>query len=194
MPSLKKTGLLTAAALLYLVVIIAFIGTPKPDIYNTLARLFALLGIVTLYLAAMTSVLGPWIWAIFGRSSKTIHHWLSISGIVLISLHPVIQLLQNLDFGIFLPSFDSLEVFLELAGRPALILIYVALTAVLLRKSIPRYWRAFHVLTYIALIFGIIHGMLLGSDTQSTVMKILLEAMGTSLIAAFIFKRLRRTN
>ena len=70
MPSLKKTALLTAAALLYLVVIIAFLGNPKPDIYNTLARLFALLGIVTLYLAAMSSIFGRWISAVFGTQQK----------------------------------------------------------------------------------------------------------------------------
>jgi len=190
MLSLKRTILLAIAGLLYLAVVIPFLGNPKPDIYHTFARLFALLGIVTLYLAVMSSALGRWISAAFGRSARTVHHWLSISGIVLISLHPVTLFIEHFNFDIFLPRFDSLEVFLEQAGRPALILIYVALAAVLLRKSIPRYWRAFHILVYIALIFGIIHGLLIGADLQGTAMAILFEAMGISLIAVFIYKRL----
>jgi predicted ferric reductase len=189
----KKTLLLAGVAVLYLAVIIVFISNPKPDIYHAFARLFALLGIVTLYLAVVISAYGRWLSAAFGRSAKTIHHWFSISGIVLISLHPISLLVENLDFSIFVPQFDSLEVFWNLAGRLALILIYIALTAVLLRKSIPRYWRIFHALVYIALILGITHGILMGADLEGAALRILFEAMGASLVAIFIYRRLRRT-
>ena len=63
-----------------------------------------------------------------------------------------------MNIAVFVPVFYPFYDFWLLAGRPALILIYIAVAAGILRKKIPKYWKQIHFLNYVALFFGLIHG------------------------------------
>lgn len=187
----RKRFVLLAAALPYIAVILAFLLNSKPDTAHFFIRLFALLGIVTLFLAIISSAFTRWLSITFGRTFKKIHHLLSISGLVLITLHPVVVALNQMDLGIFIPRFDSWDIFWALAGRPALIIIYAVLAAALLMKTIPRYWRYIHAFAYIAFIFGVVHGLRVGADLQNTPMIVVFILMAVIAVGVFAYRRLR---
>jgi DMSO/TMAO reductase YedYZ heme-binding membrane subunit len=107
----------------------------------------------------------------------------------MVTLHPVIFAISKMDISVFIPDFSSWISFWELAGRPALILIYVATIAAILRKRIQKYWRVFHVLNYIALLFVYIHGVLIGTDFQNLGILILSSAMLIFSFSSFALKR-----
>ena len=93
----------------------------------------------------------------FGKPFLRIHHAFSILGIVFITLHPVFNAIQRLSLSVFVPRFDSWITFWRLAGRSAFLILYIALFAALLRVKAPKYWRPFHALMYIVLLFGIVN-------------------------------------
>lgn len=96
-----------------------------------------------------------------------------------------------MDITVFVPRFDSWQIFWELAGRPALYILYIATLAALLRMMAPKYWRPFHALMYIVLFFAIVHGNLIGTDFQNLGILILMNALFAIAIGAFVFKRYR---
>jgi len=81
------------------------------------------------------------------------HHSFSIIGIVFITLHPMIYAVYKSDIGVFLPNFNSWDVFWELAGRPSLVLLYVGFVSGILLKIYKRTWRTLHIIVYISLFF-----------------------------------------
>ncbi|KUG14101.1 hypothetical protein ASZ90_016260 [hydrocarbon metagenome] len=79
-----------------------------------------------------------------------------------------------------------------MAGRPALILIYVALAGILLRRAIPGYWRVVHGLVWVALILGIIHGNLIGIDFANPVIFVIFNGLAAIAVGALVLKRVQR--
>ena len=78
------------------------------------------------------------------------------------------------------------------AGRPAFIILYIALfAAVVLRTKTPKYWRPFHALMYVVLLFGIVHANLLGGDFENLGIMIIFNALFLMSIASFALKRYR---
>jgi DMSO/TMAO reductase YedYZ heme-binding membrane subunit len=125
----------------------------------------------------------------FGQPFMRVHHALAVLGVVFATLHPVFFALQRVNILVFLPRFDSWIVFWELAGRPALYIIYIASAAALLRRMFPRYWRYFHALMYVVLIFVIVHANLIGTDFQNLAIMVVLNALFVVAISALILKR-----
>jgi DMSO/TMAO reductase YedYZ heme-binding membrane subunit len=80
---------------------------------------------------------------------------------------------------------------LELAGSPAFIILYIALFAAVLRTKVPKYWRAFHALMYVVLLFGIVHANLIGDDFENLGVIIIFNALFLAPLASFAFKRYR---
>jgi DMSO/TMAO reductase YedYZ heme-binding membrane subunit len=119
------------------------------------------------------------------------HHLFSIIGIVLITLHPVIFAINKADMSVFLPKFDSWNVFWELAGRPSLILLYVGFVSGFLFKIYKRSWRALHMIVYISLFFGLIHGILIGTDFQNPYIAFIFVILFLIMIYILIDKRLK---
>jgi DMSO/TMAO reductase YedYZ heme-binding membrane subunit len=74
-------------------------------------------------------------------------------------------------------------------GSVALIAIYAAFGAVLLRKKAMAYWRPFHALMYVALFFGVVHANLAGMDLQNMFIMIIYDALFAGVVAAFVLKR-----
>jgi len=118
-----------------------------------------------------------------------VHHTFSAFGIALITLHPVFNAVQRLSLTVFVPNFGSWERFWMLAGRPALIILYIGLLAVFLRRKIPRYWRPFHALMYVVLFFGIVHASLIGDDFANVGIMLIFDALFVASIGAFVYKR-----
>ena len=77
------------------------------------------------------------------------------------------------------------------AGRPAFIILYIALFAAVLRTKTPKYWRPFHALMYVVLLFGIVHANLIGDDFENLGIMIIFNALFLMSIASFALKRYR---
>ena len=164
---------------------------PSPSPFTSGIRFAGLAGFILL---AIASIMIPWsreIYRNFGTSFVKFHHIFAVSGLILITLHPVLLAIRLMNVSVFLPRLDSFQEFLPIAGRPALILIYIAVTGVLLRRVIPLYWRAVHALIWIALILGIIHGDLIGTDMKNPVIFLLFNGLAVTAIGAFVLKRLK---
>ncbi len=179
----------TLILFLYLVPIIIIFINGFDNFFQLFRRITGLAGIASLFIAILLSLLARQSRQIFGVTYIKVHHFFSIIGIILISLHPVIM---AIDFGtsrIFIPDFSSWNAFLANAGRPALYLIYIATIAAILRRNIVKYWKYIHSLLYVAFIFGAIHGILSGSDLSNPVLYVLYIAMIITVMIIFLYKR-----
>ena len=170
---------------------------PGSSVLNWLIRGAALLGYLAIYLSILSSAYVRQLVRLFGRPFIQVHHILSIAGLVLIALHPLGVALDWNSPGILLPRFDSLRIFLQWGGPPALYLIIVASLAAALRKPIGKGWRAIHILSYLAFLLATVHATLLGTEftgnaPQHIVAKIVAIALAISVIATLVHKRLQQ--
>lgn len=163
------------------------VDASKP--FSLAVRLFALNGFIALSVASILSAFLKEVTLFFKKPFTRIHHYFAAAGLVLITLHPVVLAIQYLNLAVFLPNFGSLELFLYYGGRQALIIIYIALVAVLLRRKIQAYWRYFHALMYVALFFGVVHGNLSGRDFGNIGIMLTFNALFGVVLAAFVWKR-----
>lgn len=159
------------------------------NFFQLFRRIAGLAGISSLFIAILLSLLVRQSKQMFGISYLKVHHFFSITGLILITLHPIIM---AIDFGtnrIFIPDFSSWNSFWANAGRLALYMIYIAAIAAFLRKNIAKYWRMIHILLYPAFIFGAIHGMISGSDMGNNLLYLLYITMIVIVIIIFSYKR-----
>lgn len=175
--------------LLYLipVAIVFSMGFESP--FQLLRRITGLMGVNSLFIAILLSLMIRQSKKIFGVSYLKIHHFFSISGLILISLHPVVM---AIDFGttrIFIPDFSSWNAFLHNAGRLVIYIIYIAVIAAIFRKNLLKTWKYIHGLLYPAFILGTVHGILLGSDLENPILVILFIAMIVTVVLIFFYKR-----
>ena len=155
-------------------------------------RLFALNGYIALSVAAIMTAFLKEITLFLKKPFTRVHHYFAAVGLVLITLHPVTLAIQNLNPAVFLPNLESLYLFLFFGGRQALIIIYIAFAAVLVRKKMVAYWRYFHALIYVALFFGIVHADLSGRDLlNNTAIFVVFNALFGAVLVAFGLKRLQ---
>lgn len=185
----KAIGLISINLLLFIFVFILFLFTPISDAFSFFIRLGALFGFTAMFIATTMSPFMVQLYKIFGKPFVKLHHIYSIFGLIMVTLHPVIFAISTMNITVFIPDFSSWIAFWELAGRPALIIIYIATLAALLRTKIQSLWRLFHVLNYLALIFAYVHGFLIGTDFQNFGILILFTAMLIISFGAFGLKR-----
>ncbi len=188
---IKRNGwlFLFGVLLLYVLVTILALFTSYFDPLGFAIRLCALYGFTALAIAtAMTPFLKE-ITQAFGRPFIRIHHLFAVFGLIFATLHPVFFAILQMDLAVFIPRFDSWIIFWELAGRPALYILYIATVAALLRLIIPKYWRYFHALMYLVLVFVIVHGNLIGTDFQNLGILIIMNVLFIIAIGAFFLKR-----
>lgn len=158
--------------------------------FNLSVRLFALNGFIALSIAAIMTPFLKEITLLLKRPFLRIHHYFAAAGLVLITLHPIALAIQLTNPAVFLPNLSSFHLFLLYGGRQALIIIYIALIAVLLRRKAIAYWRPFHALMYLALFFGVVHANLSGTDfLQNTFITFTFNILFAVAIAAFALKR-----
>jgi len=192
--ALKREGIVFLLGLTALAVIIALLFLPSAIEANP-ARLavkfFGLYGFLFLSVATLATPFLREVTQAFGKSFLKVHHSFAILGIVFITLHPVFNAIERLSLSVFVPRFDSWNTFWLLAGRPAFIILYVAVLAAILRTKAPKYWRAFHALMYVVLLFGIVHANLIGGDFQNLGITIVFNALFVASLVSFALKRYR---
>jgi DMSO/TMAO reductase YedYZ heme-binding membrane subunit len=196
---LKRAGIVMLLGIIALSVIIAVLVLPEalPEAFegepaHVLVRLFGLYGFLFLGVATLITPFLKEITQAFGKPFLRIHHAFSVLGIVFITLHPVFNAIQPLNLSVFIPRFDLWDVtFWRLAGRPAFIILYIALLAAFLRAKAPKYWRPFHALMYVVLLFGIVHANLIGDDFENVGIMIIFNVLFAASIAVFVIKRFR---
>jgi DMSO/TMAO reductase YedYZ heme-binding membrane subunit len=192
--SIKKEGALAILGIFALSVSIAFLVLPdalEEEPVHTLVRLFALYGYLFLSIATLTTPFLKEITQFFGAPFLKVHHAFAALGLTLITMHPVSNAIQRLSLSVFIPNFSSWDMFWLLAGRPALIILYAAVFFALVRSKALSYWRPFHALMYIALLFGLVHGSLIGEDFQNQWIMGIFAALFILCIASFAVKRFR---
>ena len=195
---LKKAGVLAILVVILLAVVTTLLVLPHalPELYegevaHVLTRLFGLYGFLFLSIATLLTPFLKEVTLAFGKPFLRVHHAFSAFGIAFITLHPVFNAVDRLSLSVFLPRFDSWDRFWMSAGRPAFIIIYIAVAAALLRRVAPRYWRFFHALMYVVLFFGIVHANLLGEDFGILGIMLVFDALFISSLASFAYKRYR---
>lgn len=190
---LKRASILFLLGIAVLAVIIVVLFLPRAiegDFTRSAVRFFGLYGYLFLSITTLVTPFLRGVTQAFGRPFIKIHHSLAVLGVVFITLHPVFNAIES-SLSVFVPNFDSWNRFWILAGRPAFILVYIAVFATFLRAKAPKYWRAFHALMYVVLLFGIVHANLLGHDFQNLGIMIIFNVLFIMSLAGFAFKRYR---
>ena len=66
----------------------------------------------------------------------------------------------------------------------------IASLAAVLRSALGRNWRTVHFLNYLAFLLATVHGVMIGTDFQSSVVKAISILMAVAVIGIFVLKRL----
>jgi DMSO/TMAO reductase YedYZ heme-binding membrane subunit len=190
---LKKAGILILLSIIVLSVVIWLLVFPGSEegFVSQLVMFFGLYGYLLLSVATMTAPFVKEAKKAFGASFTKVHHAFSILGLVFITLHPVFNAVDSLSLSVFVPNFTSWITFWTFAGRPAFIILYIAFFAAVLRRKVSKYWQLFHALTYIALLFGIVHANLLDDDFRTLGIVLIFDALFSASMASFAIKRLK---
>jgi DMSO/TMAO reductase YedYZ heme-binding membrane subunit len=190
---LRAVLLWAAIAALYGGVIVWSLTVDFSDPLSWLLRVCGLAGMLSISLAALMTPFLAQVRALFGESFLRVHHRFAALGILLATLHPVLLAWQTLDPTVFLPVFATPYLFFALGGRAALILMYIGLAAIFLRRRLPQtVWRPLHALMYLVLLLGIVHGNLIGTDFSSPVILVLFNGLFVAVLGAFVLKRWQR--
>ncbi len=191
MPAPKKEAfyIIVPTLGLYILILILFLLTPFLSVADFFTRFGALFGFTSMFIATMMTPFAVQLYKIFGKPFVKMHHIYSITGLLLVTLHPLVFAVSVDDILVFIPDFSSWYGFWSLGGRLALILIYIAIVGSLLRKKTPKYWRIIHGLNYVALFLAYIHGVLIGTDFQNIGILITFTCMIILSFGTLIFKR-----
>ena len=188
----RNTGYLVLVGCVVLALVSGLIslqpyGTPL----NWVTRGAALLGYLAIFLSIISSGAMRQLVRFFGRPFVRVHHILSVSGLILITLHPLSVAWSSASLRVFLPRFGSWLAFLQWGGPPAWYLLHLGSLAAVQRQSIGRNWRTVHLLNYVAFLLGTIHATLIGTDFQSPIAKAVAVALAIVIVAIFVRKRFR---
>jgi sulfoxide reductase heme-binding subunit YedZ len=181
-----------ALALFLAVLLIAL--SPDQGYGSTLRWLIrgaALFGYQLIFLSIISSAYLREMLRWFGHPFIRVHHIVSVTGLVLIALHPIGVAWDSRSLNVFVPIVASWVAFFTNGGRVAWALLALGLLAALLRKRIGQRWRLVHYLNYAAFGLASAHALLLGTDTQHLVVRIFAVAMCVAAAAVFVQKRLR---
>ena len=155
-------------------------------------RTCALLGYLCVLLAAVSSAYMRQLVRVFGQPFVQTHHMLSITGLVLMVIHPLAVAWSFGGLRAFVPAVDSWISFLRWGGRVAWYLFGIAALAAFLRKSLRKQWRPIHMLNYLAFLLVTAHAILLGTEFQSLAMKTVAVVLALALAGVFVQKQLQR--
>jgi DMSO/TMAO reductase YedYZ heme-binding membrane subunit len=188
--ALKPKGALLLAGIIALAVLVGVLIFPGFAGYWP----YQLVGLLALYgylFVALTTLTNPFLKELvqaFGKPFLKIHHSFAVLGVVFITLHPISYAIQS-SFSVFIPNFESWNLFWTFAGIPAFYVFYVAFLAALLRRKALRHWKPFHTLMYVVLFFGIIHANLLGSNFQNMAIAAIYDTLFAASMAGLALKR-----
>ena len=155
-----------------------------------IVRDLALLGYIAVFLAIVSSYYKRQVMKIFGRSFVNAHHILSVTGAVLLTLHPIGVAWDELDPSVFLPVFFPFYDMLRFGGRIAWYVFAVGALSAVWRKTIGRRWRTIHDFNYLAFAFGTVHANLIGANFEDWPVRIVSIAMFIVVAVLFIRQRI----
>ena len=188
----RRTWVLLVGIVVVLAPVLIAVTSDTPPFLSGLIRVAALVGYISVFATSLFSLYKRRLSKFFGRSFQQLHHVFSIGGLTLLAIHGAAVAWRLRSLAAFLPDFSSVYAFFSLAGRPALWIFVLTTLTALYRKAFRKQWRQIHWLNYIAFAFGTIHGILIGTDFQSLVVKVLSGLMTAALFGAFVWKRVER--
>jgi predicted ferric reductase len=194
MLGMTRAGAVAAGGIVVVFLAIAVIVTDLPNSTPvTLGiRLGALWGTLAMAIAALMSPFLAEIRRVLGAPFLRVHHLFAAFGLAAITLHPVLVAVRSSSLSVFLPVTPLLEGYVPNAGRIALPLIYVAVVGALIRARFAE-WRYFHLVIYLALLLGLLHGTLFSRYFfGSLFLNVLFLGLGVAIIVAFVAKRWQR--
>jgi hypothetical protein len=187
----SRTGVLTLIVIIPLILVgILLVAAPSDYTLYAAIRGAALLGYIYVFLSCLSSAFVMGLSKYFGRPFLKTHHLVAIAGLTLMSIHGLAVAWDSQSAAVFLPSFDSAEDFLMWGGRPAFILVWVAVIAAVLRLALGARWRMLHWLNYIAFLLATAHALMIGSDFGRPGLRWAATGMALIVIAVFFRKRL----
>jgi DMSO/TMAO reductase YedYZ heme-binding membrane subunit len=157
-----------------------------------IVRDLALLGYIAVFLAIVSSFYKKQVMKVFGRSFVPAHHVLSVTGAVLLTLHPIGVAWDEMDPAVFIPVFVPLYDMLRYGGRIAWYVFAVGTLTAVWRKRVGRRWRTIHELNYVAFFFGTVHANLLGANFQDLPVRIISLAMLAVVAVLFVRQRIEQ--
>lgn len=178
----KHTGALVAIALSPpLLVIIKLLASAQPpgNAVSALIRAVAMSGYLYVFLSIVSTPYVRELVLYFGRPFIKVHHMASITGLALITLHPILVALRGNSFSIVLPRLLTIHWYL----------FALAALAAVFRSRLRDFWRWIHWLNYLAFVFATLHLQQLGTDTQSLPIKVLTYLMAAAVIGVLVVKR-----
>jgi hypothetical protein len=167
----------------------------RPDIplLTWAIRTSAVLGYLCVFAAALSSLYMRTMLGWFGQSFVKTHHAVTVTGLVLLVLHPLAVAWNLGGLSVFLPQFGSLRIFLSWGGPVAWYLIGIASLVALFRTKLRKLWRPVHWINYVAFLLASAHAFLLGGDFQVPAMKAIPVVLSLALLVVFVQKRLQRS-
>ncbi|MPM51275.1 hypothetical protein SDC9_98023 [bioreactor metagenome] len=185
----NKQFYLIYGVLLVIVFFITYILLQRPgEPLRVVARFAATFGYLSIFLAILSSEYMARMKKISGLPFLKAHHNLARIGILLILIHPLSLAIGGSGFGIFLPDFYPISRFLMFGGKTAIYLFLLAAGIALYRKRY-RNWKKIHYLSYLAFLLVSAHALLIGSDFETEIMRILAFVMAVTVTGIFIHKR-----
>lgn len=178
------------AALLLVLLVLLLTGVPDPT--RGVIRAAALLAYLCVFMASLASMFMREIVKRVGQPFMKVHHTWVITGLVGMIVHTTLMAWRAGSLSVYLPRFDSFEVFLSNGGRPALLLFALTSLTAVFRAAIGKNWRVLHWLNYLAFVLATTHAWLIGSSFEGWVLKVLGALMAVALVVVFILKRARK--
>ena len=175
-------GGLGVAIVVAIVVILDPIGTPV----NGLIRAAAVLGYVGVFMAGLSSNYMRELTRFFGRPFFKVHHVASVTALVALAMHSTSVVVRSQSPRLFVPSAQTPQAL-------ALWLLALASLVALFRKNkkLRKIWKVVHWANYLAFLIGTLHAQNLGANFQHVVIRIASILMAVTLVAVFVWKRIR---
>jgi sulfoxide reductase heme-binding subunit YedZ len=167
-------------------------GQPLGTALRFSIRASAILGYEALFLVAVSSAYMSQMMRLFGRPFLKVHHFLSVSALVLMTLHPLGLAVEAASLSILVPRLGSLETVLRLGGRPAWFLFALASLSAAVRWPAGRGWRFVHLVNYVAFALSTAHALMIGRDFQARPARAVPIVFAVVVSVAFVRRRLGR--
>ena len=191
-PKAKNTWVLVASGVLAVVLVagVIILDTVFAPIDGVI-RFGALLGYLAVFFASLSSNYMRELTRYFGRPFPKVHHAISITALVALSIHATAVAWRSQTLRTFLPDFSTSYGFFSLGGRPAFWLIAITALTAVFRASIGKSWKTIHGLNYVAFFLGTVHAVMIGSTFINRLpLQILAVAMALVLVGVFVLKRM----
>jgi DMSO/TMAO reductase YedYZ heme-binding membrane subunit len=178
-----------AAAMLALVVVLQA-SQGGGDAKRWVIRTAGLMGYFCVFAAILSSAYVVQLVRFFGRSFVKVHHAVSIAGLILISVHPLVVSISVLNHQVLMPSTQSWYSFFAYGGSVAWYLIGAAALIAAMRKRIGKPWKLLHALNYVAFWLATVHGWLVGTNVQGPVVRVIFALLALTVLWVLVQRRL----